>query len=72
MDYQRSQKLTFSTSCNVIGKILGSNNTWDRHWMPEKKKKKKKDELWIRGLDVVRKRNAIREREKIIRPCGNG
>lgn len=42
MDYQRSQKLTFSTSCNVIGKILGSNNTWDRHWMPEKKKKKKK------------------------------
>lgn len=36
-------------------------------------KKKKKDELWIRGLDVVRKRNAIRERErKLLGHAGTG
>lgn len=64
MDYQRSQKLTFSTSCNVIGKILGSNNTWmDRHWMPEKKKKKKRRAVDKRSGRCSKAKRYQRERE---------
>lgn len=62
--------LTFSTSCNWKNTRI-ENNTRARHWMLERKKKGKKDEPWIRGLGWTLL-ETLSEREKIIRPCGNG